>query len=433
MNSPEGGLYRPLVWSVALFLVASGVLLTIQMISSVVGPFRVADIGATDPRTVVALWRPTDAVAGALAKGALGHELVQSGRSVREIGAIGAISPGQVGVIVLSEPRGMDPQEVEALRRYVESGGGAVVVGSIAVRDAGGAWRGYDAMNELLGADVIPQDGARAIVASRRGPLSSALAPRQRVAVAAEPGLPGIAIADAELRWDGDRSLAASARREIGRGRLAWIAVGPERADVSETERTQLRQVLEAAVAWASRTAWIEVLPWPQGKSFAGVVERASGTPTAKKSWQRAIDSARPDAAVVQLRVASDGARGDGWADALAAIQRAGGWTATRKELTDWTLTRSSIDASVRRAGPRRLLVELTNRSRSDADGLVLRLHLNERAGEARAESTKLMQEAPQLRSARDAESIDLVLPRLAARTSFAYSVDYAPAEGMDP
>ncbi|RIK97108.1 MAG: hypothetical protein DCC71_21910, partial [Proteobacteria bacterium] len=209
MNTPEGGLYRPLVWSVALFLVASGVLLSIQMIGSVVGPFRIADIGATDPRTVVALWRPAQAVAGALAKGGLGHELVRSGRAVREVGALGALDAAQVGAVVLTEPRALDPREVVALRRYVEAGGGAVVIGSVAVRDAEGAWRGYAAMRELLGADVVPQDGAAALVAARRGPLSSPLAPRQKIAVAGEPGLPGVAAADAELRWDGPGAPAA--------------------------------------------------------------------------------------------------------------------------------------------------------------------------------------------------------------------------------
>lgn len=89
---------------------------------------------------------------------------------------------------------------------------------------------------------------------------------------------------------------------------------------------------------------------------------------------------------------------------------------------------RASIDTSVRRVGPRRLLVEVTNGARTDAEGFVLRVHLNERPGRATVEATKLLQKPPRLLVAADAEAIDLALPRLAARTSFAYSVDYEPA-----
>ena len=52
MKAWDGVLYRPLVWSIAVALLASGALLTIQMISEVVGPFRLSEIGASDPRAM---------------------------------------------------------------------------------------------------------------------------------------------------------------------------------------------------------------------------------------------------------------------------------------------------------------------------------------------------------------------------------------------
>ena len=61
-----------------------------------------------------------------------------------------------------------------------------------------------------------------------------------------------------ELQW-----------RDFGKGRLAWIAVGPERAATTGTDHRLLLHVLEAAVAWSSRMPSVEVLPWPGGAPFA--------------------------------------------------------------------------------------------------------------------------------------------------------------------
>ena len=61
----ERVLYRPLVWSAATALLGAGVLLAIQMISAVVGPFRIAELGEHDPRRAVALFRDVVQPAGA--------------------------------------------------------------------------------------------------------------------------------------------------------------------------------------------------------------------------------------------------------------------------------------------------------------------------------------------------------------------------------
>lgn len=438
MNAPEGGLYRPIVLSIALLLVTSGVLLAIQMIGSVVGPFRIAELGERDPRAVVALWRPSGAAAGTAMRGALSHELVESGRSVRELTALDALDPARVGALVLTEPRSLGREDVAALEAYLDAGGGVVLLGSVAVRDADGTWRGYELMQRLLGAEIVELDpaGAAALVAARRGPLSSVLAPRQRVAIAFEPGTPGVVASDAELRWSDARDApgpAAALRRAHGKGRLVWLSVSPERALPGELDRSRVRDVLAAAVAWVSRTPTVEILAWPHGAPFAGTLEVSDGADAAgaEAAWHSEVEAARRDAGVAALGIPRDAAAREALEPALSrtleAAKHEAAWIATRKELSLWLRSRAVLDASVRRAGPRRLVVEVTNRAGGDVDGVVLRVHLNEPIREARAAGTKLFSTAPALALSSDRESADLALPRLEGRSSAAYNLDTEP------
>lgn len=369
MNAPEGALYRPLVWVLAIGLVASGVLLSIQMVSAVVGPFRLAEIGASDPRGVVVFWTPPTGIVGAQLRSAIGHELVASGRAVREVVGLGALDPAREGSVVLSEAQRLDAAKLEELSRYVGRGGGVVLIGGIATRDVEGAPVGTAAMQSFLGAPVIPlgaQTGA-ALVAAQRGPIVAPLAPDQSIDVNAAEDAFGLDAPDAELRWQGGP--AASLRAARGGGRLVWLAVSPDAA-ASDADRRRLQHIQEAAIAWVSRTAWIEVLPDPAG--------------------------APP---------------------------------ATRRDRAAWSLARGAVDASVRRAGPRRLIVEVTNNARLPIAGLVLRVHLNEPApAGVRVDTTALMQAPATLHRLPDAEAIDLALPPLDARRSRAYSLDFESA-----
>lgn len=369
MNPSEGALYRPLVWVLAIGLVASGVLLSIQMISAVVGPFRLAEIGASDPRGVVVFWTPPTGSAGAQLRSAIGHELVASGRAVREVLGLGALDPAREGSVVLAEAQRLDAAKLDELARYLGRGGGVVLIGGIATRDAEGAPVGTAAMQTFLGAPVVALGAVpeAVLVAARRGPIAAPLAPDQSILVHAAEGAFGLDAADAELRWDGGP--AASLRVTRGGGRLAWLAVPPEAA-ASGADRRRLQHIQEAAIAWVSRTAWIEVLPDPAGEP-----------------------------------------------------------PATRRDRAAWSLARGAVDASVRRAGPRRLIVEVTNNAQLPVEGLVLRVYLNEPApAGVRVETTALMQAPATLRGVSGAEAIDLALPPLDARRSRAYSLDFESA-----
>jgi len=444
----EGALYRPLVWSVATVLLASGALLSIQMISAVVGPFRLAQLGTSDPRAVVALFREAYKPAGSVARTEFATELVGSGRLVREITSLRSLDPSGVGAIVISEPRVLQEDEAADLRSFLAGGGGAVLVGSVGVRDADGAWLGYERMRNLLGADVVSldEDRASAIFANHRGPIAAALLPRQRIGIRYEEGLPGALIANAELRWSGPRGTAtadsggpaAALRREFGKGRLAWIAVGPESAATTGDDPRLLRHVLEAAIAWSSRMPWVEVLPWPGGAPFAGVFEpdSAGAAPKAELDWNREIEGAANDAGIAHMLIPSATRREGDTETRLAAVigelehQRA--WIATRSEVSKWTRQRAAVEASVRRAGPSRVIVEVTNFGRSETSRVVLRVFLNQPALRAAVEGTKLFQGVATVQLRPNAEVLDLILPPLDSRASAAFSVDFEPAPSQE-
>jgi hypothetical protein len=433
-----------LVWSVALALLASGALLSIHMISAVVGPFRLAQLGKSDPRAVVALFRDAYTPAGSVARTEFARELVGTGRSVREVTSLRSLDPREIGAIVISEPRVLQDDDAAALRKFLADGGGAVLVGSIGVRDADGAWLGYQRMRNLLGAEVVPldEDRARAIVAEHRGPIAAALAPRQQIGIHYEEGLPGVLIANAELSWIGshaDSGLPAAAlRREFGNGRLAWIAVGPERAAAPGADHRLLRHVLEAAVAWSSRMPAVEVLPWPGGAPFAGVVEAdtAAATPQPELGWKREIAVAASDAGIAHLRVANEARRHGETETRLAAaigeLEKRRAWVATRSEISNWTRQRVVVEASVRRAGPQRVVVEVTNLGRSQASRVVLRVFLNQPVLRAAVEATELLQGVATLQLRPNAEVLDLVLPPLDPRSSAAFNIDYEPAPSRE-
>lgn len=447
MSLSDGALYRPLVWSLATALLGAGALLAIQMISAVVGPFRLTQLGEHDPRGVIALFRDAHQPVGAAVRSPFGHDLVEAGRSVRELTSLRDLDSAKVGAVVLSELRVLREDEAAGLRNYLEGGGGAVLVGSIGVRGVDGAWLGYEMMRNLLGAEVLLLDEgrARAIVANRRGPIASALAPRQRIGVIQDDVIPGVRVADSELRWEGaqaDPDLPAAAlRREFGRGRLAWIAVGPEHEVSTAADRVLLRRVLGAAVAWSSRTPWVEVLPWPGGASFAGVVEPDASAGVAadarpERVWTREIEEAEQDAGIARLRV-SAAARRHGsteaqLADAIGELGRRRAWVATRSEISSWTRQRAAVDASVRRAGPRRIVVEVTNFGRSEASHVVLRVFLNEPVLRAEVAATELLQSAASVELRPNAEVLDLILPPLDPRANAAFSLDYEPTPSQD-
>src|SRR5215470_2810322 len=156
MSAPEGSLYRPILWSLATFLAASGLLLMIQTIGAEIGPFRLAELGSHDPRTRVGLWLAAGSPAGAAPRAEPWQALLASDSRVRQLASLAALDVAELGAVVLPEPRALGDSDARVLSAYLEAGGGVVLTGSIGVRNPDGSWRGYERMRSLLGAEPVP-------------------------------------------------------------------------------------------------------------------------------------------------------------------------------------------------------------------------------------------------------------------------------------
>jgi hypothetical protein len=370
---PEGRTYGPLTLALGVGLLAMGIALSVQMIAAVVGPFDLLRGAAPVGAPLLGVWMPAssgyDARTEARRRARAWRAVLGERVAVREAGSLGSLAEAGVAVVALSDARSLSDAELSELREYVRRGGAAIVSGPVAVRGPGGAWRGTAAMARLLKVAriaTLPREASSALEAARRGPLSAGLAPGQRLAVLAEPGVPALDDAAAELRWAGGEDAArgargASLRRELGAGRLVWLGAGPElSAAGATTPGGDFARLCAAAFAWAAREPFAEALP-------------LAGAPGER------------DAAPAAL---------------------------------------SALDAELSRLGPQRHLLEVTNRGGETLVGAVVRVHLNRPVERVAMGRTVLQQDEPRWRFEARAQHVDLRLPELRAGRSLAYTLD---------
>jgi hypothetical protein len=370
---PEGRSYGPLTVVLGVGLLAMGVALAVQMIAAVVGPFDLLHGAAPVDALRLGVWMPASSGYDARNEGrrrARAWRAVLGRRvAVREGGSLAALVESGAAVVAVSDARSLGDDELAQLREYLRRGGAAIVAGPVAVRGADGAWRGTDAMARLLGVAriaALPREASSALAAARRGPLSAGLAPGQRLALLPEPGVPALDDPEAELRWAGDDASArgprgASLRRELGAGRLVWLGAGPElSAAGATTPGGDFARLAAAAFAWAAREPYAEALP----------LAAAPGEPR--------YEPASP----------------------------------------------SPLAAELRRLGPQRHLLEVTNRGASALAHGVVRVHLNRAALRVAMGRTVLQQDEPRWRFDARAQHVDVRLPELPAGRSLGYTLD---------
>jgi hypothetical protein len=366
-------LYAALLLSGGATLVLTGLALGLMMIGAVIGPYRLfgprhdpmaQGLGLwLAPSTANATPRQRERVLAAW-RAALGERLdLVIGSSLT------GLSERGIRVVALPDARRLSEPEALLLEGFLRAGGGVLLTGAIGTEDAQGRARGGAAMEHWLQIPRVRLDAPRAtaaLAAARRGPLAAALAPGQRLALAAAAPQPGFDDAQAELRWvengDAGPALAASRRLAVGAGRLVWLAAGPpELADASTAAaRAGMGRLVAAAWAWAAREPFAEV---------------------------------------------------------LAPAPRAGE-SAAAADLNEQVVVR------VERKGPQRSLVEVSNRDRVPLAGLRLVVYLNTPAVHVEVARTTLQQEPPEPSFDRNREQIELALPELAAGASRAYTFD---------
>ena len=449
MSSLGRRVYGPLAWSLAVLLVTSGVALLILMWTAVIGPFHFGLRSDAAAGSSFGLWIPgLDESVSWRVRAWRG--IAPRDRPLFESASLAELAKQGVGSIAVPDARALTREQAVELRTFLDGGRGVILTGSVGVRGEGDAWQGYDLMARLIEVPEVTQVGrtiSAAVEAARRGPLSAGFSPGEMVSLRPEGGVPAIDDPKAELRWAGGRGgalasgRAASKRLEVGRGRLVWLGPGPENTQ-RPGERAAMARLARGAILWASRQPLAEVLPWPDGSFFAGVVEldetgfaagRFGETPAAVETAVAAeVEAAerRGELALVEIPVPELGAAEAERLKqhAIRALDGRGAWIATRGDVIAWKALRSGVSARIRRQGPNRLLLDVSNDSRTRAERVVVRVYLNQPAERVRVERTQLLQEVPELRFLRGKESLDLLLPELPPRTNRAYTIDFEPA-----
>lgn len=442
----EGDFYEPLVWSISTFLLVSGAVLSILMWTNVIGPFRFTGLPRDAEEPTVGLWVPhardrsvspeTSRRLGrwriALPKGTP----VVAGNDLPDL-----VSEG-VGVIVVADGRSLSALEAAALWEWVARGGAAILTGAVGVRDREGAWLGFGLMQSLLDEPAIhPLDrtDSQEISAWTRGPLSAGLAPGEVIRMAPEPGVPALATHVAELRWGAStdpssENAGAAKRLEVGRGRVVWLAAGPESSLETSSEPWQpMVRLVGSALSWCTRRAVVEILAWPGGAHFGGLIQRAhDDDPTGLRSQEEIrdrLEAAARSGAFARIAV-DEGHLPPGRGLELrrfasGLLGRRGGWRAPSDEaLSAWRAQRDRLVAVVERTGPQRWLLKVSNLGDQPLSDAVVRVHLNRPVHDASIEGTAVLQESPRLRAVPGSEQIDVLLPEVPAGESRAYSVD---------
>ena len=373
-------LYAALLISGAGTLVTMGLALSLLMIGSVIGPFRLFARDTTIATHGLGLWiLPSSESAAPLTRErrlAAWRDVASDTAEILVVRSLSDLAERGVRVVAVPNALALSDSESRQLEGFLASGGGVILTGAFGVLDGQGRPRGTGAMQRLLRVPRVtlsPRGAAPALTSHRRGPLAAALAPGQQLALAPDPLLPGIDDPSADLVWLRDPESgtgdSASRRLDVGAGRLVWLAAEPaEIANAAlDAEARDGRRLLAAAYAWAAREPFAEVL------------------------------AAKP-------------ARGQEQLDPAA-----------------WLRLRERVAVRVERIGPHRSLVEVTNRDGAAWADLLLRVHLNTPTQDVEVGRTTLQQAKPELSFDWARNRVDVRLPQLAARASRAYTFDIAP------
>ncbi len=282
--------YGALLVTLGAALAALAALLLVLMLRVLIGPFSVGSAleGESIAPLRIGIWEPDSLVlrSGLHAPDRerlvrLWEEMLPAGGRLERLRALPARGGRGPDVVVPADLRWLDDSEAAALEAFVTDGGAVVTAGWMGVR-ANEDWAaGERRMARLLGVPGVarnPRESGYFVAAGRRGPLMAGLDPGRRAALGVRPELPGLDPRDAELYWcdwalrPSTEASGAALRRELGSGRLVWLAPTPDSTQADRTGREVLRAVVDNAIEWAARRPLGELLAWPDGARFAGLV-----------------------------------------------------------------------------------------------------------------------------------------------------------------
>jgi peptidoglycan/xylan/chitin deacetylase (PgdA/CDA1 family) len=281
-HSPEGGLYPWIAVPLAVGLLGAGALLMIAMLSTVIGPFSIGSTPSVSAAERIALWHPPSAGAPEYLRARnlrLWETMFPPPIQIVESSALAELLERNPSVVIVDAAERMDRAELASLRSYVRRGGAALLSGWIGVDAKAGGELDTSIMRELLevkAVERLPRDQSYFAAAGVRGPLLAGVPAGQRFTLPAQDAIPAIPDEVAELFWSSwaihpqAPVSGASLRLQIGKGRLAWLAMGPDPSKMPSD--AALAQVFRNAAAWACARPSGELLAWPRGAPFAALL-----------------------------------------------------------------------------------------------------------------------------------------------------------------
>ena len=188
-------------------------------------------------------------------------------------------------VLVLPHIYCLSEGERATIARRVEAGGGILACGPCGVRDAAGAWIGWEAMGALIGStevEEVPRDRAFFLTIGWAAPVGLEQIAGRRIAVRPADrqwGVRGLAPAAFWTDYrrqaipEGEEPLLCAGARVAGRGRVAWIGGPPDLDAADEEGRRLAAALLDGLLAFAGGAPLAGVERWPGGKRAAVLIE----------------------------------------------------------------------------------------------------------------------------------------------------------------
>jgi peptidoglycan/xylan/chitin deacetylase (PgdA/CDA1 family) len=205
------------------------------------------------------------------------------GGVVRDAGSAAELrEAGPDDVLVLAEAPCLAEDERAAVQAHLREGGGVVANWAFGARDEACAWRGWQALAELTGAEDVrelPARDALFLTVPGGSALAAGFDPGSRVELRPDPSLalrlpgPSVYWSDWALNPAPDESgggadAAAVASRTPEGGRVAWFGLRHGQA-VTEVDSVRLRRLFENGILWAAGTALVSPSAWPGGSRAA--------------------------------------------------------------------------------------------------------------------------------------------------------------------
>jgi peptidoglycan/xylan/chitin deacetylase (PgdA/CDA1 family) len=208
---------------------------------------------------------------------------VDLGARVTVAGSAAELSQaGPEAVLLLAEAPCLAGEEIAAVRAHLRAGGGLVANWAVGARDAECAWRGWQTVAELTGAEDVREMEPRAglyLTVPAGVPLSPGLDAGTKIELRPDPSL-ALRLAGPCVYWSdwalnpapdgsgGGADAAAVSARVPGGGRVAWFGFRHNQA-VTATDSLRLRRLLENGFLWAAGTAYATPATWPGGARAA--------------------------------------------------------------------------------------------------------------------------------------------------------------------